>query len=36
MEATEGGNIHLIMVDSHCSMTETNTTLHSNFPLITK
>ena len=35
-EAKEGGNIQLMMVDAHCCMTETNTTLQSNFPLITK
>ena len=34
-EAKEEGNIRLTTVDSHCCMTETNTTLQSNFSLIT-
>ena len=35
-EAQEEGNICIIMADSHCWLSETNTTLWSNFPPIKK
>ena len=33
-EAQEGGDICLLMADSHCCMAETNTTLSINYPPI--
>ena len=35
-EAQEGGDICILMADSHCCMAETNATLQSNYPPILK
>ena len=34
MEVQEGGDIRVLMADSHFRMAETNTTLKSNYPAI--
>ena len=35
-EVPEGGDIVILMADSHCCMAETNATLQSNYPPILK